>query len=305
MLSDMVHGDHQIIAPSEGKAREWSTALAAMGIDHRIDRAAGISVVHVASDRADAADETIEAYEKENADWPPARAWPPAEERPTYKTWAALWGPALIFLFYAWLGAYDPEIPVLRAASADAERIVSGEWWRVVTALSLHSGFVHLAGNAIFLSLFAHAVCREMGSGLGWMLILGGGIAGNTAVAWLPYTSHVAIGASTASFAALGILSIHMAVVNYRRTRSWRSIWSRTWIPLAAGLALLALLGGSEGSDVAAHVFGFLCGLLLGLPFSVLGTRWLPFWGQRLLELLSLLTVLVAWTFPFTLAALP
>ena len=36
------------------------------------------------------------------------------------------------------------------------------------------------------------------------------------------------------------------------------------WIPLAAGLALLALLGTSERADLLAHATGFIVGLPLG-----------------------------------------
>ena len=43
---------------------------------------------------------------------------------------------------------------------------------------------------------------------------------------------------------------------------------SRRWyLPLAAALALLALLGsGGENTDLGAHLLGFATGILLGLP---------------------------------------
>jgi hypothetical protein len=148
--------------------------------------------------------------------------------------------------------------------------------------------------------MFSQAVFRIMDSGLGWMMILFTGIAGNAAVACLVDSSHVAVGASTASFGAIGILSMHMAVENYRRTRIWRSLWSRTWIPLCAGLALLGILGTSPGSDMLAHGLGFLFGLILVLPVAIFGSGWLPFLGQRFLELLSLLIVFGAWAMAFS-----
>jgi hypothetical protein len=39
----------------------------------------------------------------------------------------------------------------------------------------------------------------------------------------------------------------------------------RPWLAIAAGLALLAMLGAGEDTDVLAHFFGFLAGIPLGL----------------------------------------
>ena len=294
---------NHITPPDEQTAWEWSTTLSAIGIPHRVDGHAGDWLITVPADRAAEARETIDKYETENRDWPPVTVPAPPAPRTTVMPWDALWGPGLMLLFYVWLGPYDSGDALLRAAASNSEQILAGEWWRVITALTLHSDFTHFAGNAVFLFIFAQAVCRIMDSGLGWFLILATGIAGNTAVACLADQLHVAVGDSTASFGAIGILSMHMAVENYRGTRIWRSLWSRTWIPICAGLALLGILGTSPGSDLLAHGLGFLFGLLFALPVAIFGSRWLPFWAQRLLELISLLLVFTAWAFVFTLTS--
>jgi len=66
------------------------------------------------------------------------------------------------------------------------------------------------------------------------------------------------VGASTAVFGALGSLA---ALPRHRR---------RPWIPLGAGLALLAFLGTSKRADFAGHLFGFVAGVLLGAGVSLL-----------------------------------
>jgi len=159
----------------------------------------------------------------------------------------------------------------------------------------MHSGLDHLVGNLLSLFVLGHAVCRLFGGGLGCLLMLGSGMAGNLAVAWLVRSHHVSVGASTASFGAIGILVAYQCLRLLRGWHEWRSIWSRTWIPLGSGICLLALLGTGPDSDVGAHLFGFTFGLILAIPVSLWGIRWLSDWGQRALALICLALVLSAW----------
>ena len=66
----------------------------------------------------------------------------------------------------------------------------------------------------------------------------------------------VSIGASTAVFGALGALAV---LPQLRR---------RAWVPLGAGMALLAFLGTSGRSDLAGHLCGFAAGVALGAGAS-------------------------------------
>ena len=44
----------------------------------------------------------------------------------------------------------------------------------------------------------------------------------------------------------------------------------RAWLPLGAGLAFLSILGSAgEHADLAAHLFGFMAGLILGAFYGV------------------------------------
>ena len=153
---------------------------------------------------------------------------------------------------------------------AHAGRILDGQWWRLVTALTLHADLLHLISNLAFGGLFIVWLCRDLGSGLAWSLLLGSGILGNLANAWLQPTDHSSVGASTLVFGAVGILAA-LSLVRYRRHRKKR--WA---LPVAAALALLALLG-TEGknTDLGAHLFGFVFGIGLGLAAEYLvGTVW-------------------------------
>jgi membrane associated rhomboid family serine protease len=252
----------------------------------------------VPASQAAAALAELEAYEADCRTWrvPP---WRPAAWQPAHHTTVAIWGTGFTLAFYAWFGPYAAEDRLLAGAAAASEVMRAGEWWRAVSALTVHAGFSHVTGNALCLLFLGHAVCGLFGGGLGWFLMLASGVAGNLAVAFLLRGDHVSVGASTASFGAIGILVAFQTVQMLRRWREWRSIWSPVWAPLGAGIMLLALLGTGPESDLAAHVFGFLFGGLLALPFCVRRQRWFPEWAQRLLELACVLLVLSAWSAVF------
>jgi len=154
--------------------------------------------------------------------------------------------------------AYHAEI--VQRFGSSAERIVDGSWHLSVTALFLHGDTLHLAGNMAGIVLFCSAVVSICGLGTGWLMVLLSGTAGNLANAFFYQTEHISIGASTAVFGAVGILS------TIRATRLFREKAPRikALLPVGAGLALLGLLGSSEQTDVLAHFFGFCAGGVLG-----------------------------------------
>ena len=83
---------------------------------------------------------------------------------------------------------------------------------------------------------------------------------------------HSSIGASTAVFAALGIMVAHAL----RPRASMPQSKMKRWSPLIAGVLMLAFIGvGGEHTDVVAHVTGFLAGLMIGWIGCRLPDRWL------------------------------
>jgi membrane associated rhomboid family serine protease len=153
------------------------------------------------------------------------------------------------------------------AGEAQAGLILGGEWERVVTGLTLHADFGHLLSNLIAGSVFGLFVSQMLGSGFAWLMILVAGSVGNAVNAFLQQSSHTSVGASTAIFGAIGLL----AVVALRHRARWRA-GLRKWIPLAAGLMLLAFLGiEGERVDVGAHLAGFAAGALLGAGILAAG----------------------------------
>jgi len=280
---------------SDQKTSEWIAVLAAAGLDYHLSHQPEGWTIHVPPEHSTVARVEITAYEEDLKGWPSVAPAPlePAPASPGGTS--PLWVCGLMITFYMWLGPYNSGSAPLREASVDAEAFLGGEWWRVITGLTIHSDPTHLAGNILSLLLLGYAVCLSFGGGLGWALILATGIAGNTAACIFHGPGHLSVGASTACFGALGLLSTRQAIRNLRHHGLAGGIWSRTWIPLGAGIAVLTMLGTGQGSDLAAHAFGFACGLLFCVPFSPCNADSVPPWAQRILQLACITVVMTAW----------
>ena len=57
----------------------------------------------------------------------------------------------------------------LGAGEFAAGRVLAGEWWRTVTALTVHVDCDHVAGNSAFGAFFGYFVGRYLGRGVGWL----------------------------------------------------------------------------------------------------------------------------------------
>ncbi len=148
---------------------------------------------------------------------------------------------------------------IYAAGELRATAVRAGEIERVVTALTLHADPAHVVGNAVATAIFVSAAGDWIGPGLALLLTVAAGAAGNLVAALLD-AGHLAIGFSTATFGALGLSAVFGFVARYRDHVARR----RAWLALGAGVALLALLGAGERSDVLAHILGLVAGAALG-----------------------------------------
>ena len=120
----------------------------------------------------------------------------------------------------------------------------------------------HLGANAGFGFLFGSACAALYGAGRGWLLVLACATAANLAeAAWMP-AGMSSLGASTAVFAALGLVT-----ARGRSAAHGSGLARGLYGALIAGCLLLALLGtGDAHTDVLGHALGFAFGLGAGLP---------------------------------------
>jgi len=238
-------------------AQDWELVLIAQGLSPRVRRTEDGFLLCVPQEQAGKALAGLSAYERENA----------AKDREGESIGFAGMGTglfvAVLLLVFHFVTVFtSPTLPWFERGGADAERIMHGEFWRAVTALTLHADTVHAISNAFGAALFLGAAAGTLGPGLACVLVLLAGAGGNLANAVLHGSSHISVGASTAIFGAVGILG-GSAMARQRSAQVGRR---RAWVPIGAALALLALLGTEgENVDVLAHLFGFLIGAVLGI----------------------------------------
>ncbi len=176
----------------------------------------------------------------------------------------------------------------------DGERVQAGQWWRLWTSLTLHVSADHLFANLAGGVWFGYLAARQLGSGTAWLLIVTGAALANAIEAqWSP-PQYRSVGASTAVFTALGLMAAHSWKLRYPIRQSW----ARRWAPLVAGTVLLGWLGtAGEGTDIIAHLLGFVVGCALGAAAGFVRIeKMLARIPQWLAGLAALGSVAIAWS---------
>lgn len=245
------------LARRQREADDWALVLQSEGLLAEVRRGRDGWRLETAASDAARARELLAAWERENRREPEPEP-PPLAPFP-WLAMAAL--SAALLGFFAVTGPRAGASDWFGAGAARSSRILGGEWWRAVTALTLHADAGHVLGNVLGATLFAGTLWQRFGSGVGFALLVAAGTLGNLANALLRGAGHSSVGASTAVFAAVGALAGD-ALVQRRVPRGGRLA------PLGAGLGILAMLGTSERADLWAHFFGLAAGLLLGIPVA-------------------------------------
>jgi membrane associated rhomboid family serine protease len=181
----------------------------------------------------------------------------------------------------------------LTSGRVDGVLLRQGEWWRAITALTLHSGLRHLLGNIAFGVFFGLVAGRLLGSGVTWLVVVIAAAAGNVLNTILLDSAHRSVGASTAVFATLGLVAGFV----WRSKLMAQHRWAYRLGPIVGGLALLAYTGtGDQNTDIGAHLSGFACGFGSGIILTLFPQQF----GARQVQLAcgaaAALIVAFAWT---------
>jgi rhomboid protease GluP len=247
------------ITPYARRAEEWATVLAASGIRHRLAPISGGWAV--AGDDGARASATLRAYDEENR--PDVKVADSTIGRDAIGLGVAV--AVLLLGFFAITGPRAAGRTWFERGSATAGRILHGEVWRTITALTLHADLAHVLGNAIFCAVLIPPVCHALGPGTGlWVLLLSGAL-GNWLTALVHGAPYSSVGASTLTFGAIGVLAAQALVARWRTGTARR----RPWVVIVASLVLLSMLGTAEGADVLGHLFGLLVGTVLSVAVSL------------------------------------
>lgn len=282
------------LAPTRALAEEWALVLEAEGMAPEIRSLGDEFVLLVGSDDAHRAVNALWAYESENrpAPTPFVHDW---TGRGPFLTAVGIAAAMLIFFI---VGIFtEPVLHWYERGSASAERILHGEFWRTVTALTLHADFAHVIANSIAAVFLLTAAGTVLGPGVAVALVVATGATGNLLNAMLHGWSHVSVGASTAIFGAVGLLGGIGAA--RRRGRGIRG--RRAWVPLVASVALLAMIGTSGPRvDLWAHFLGLLVGGVAGTCLAAFVDRQISHQLQWQCGIATIVVILVCWMMAFS-----
>ena len=267
---------------SQRAIAECELVLTAIGIEARIERDSTGWLLFTRREMATAARQQLALYHQENRN---SRR----QRDPSPKIDSGLVGCAF-YIGIVWLVWTLESIGLANQFSQNGAMWVygvreQGEWWRTVTALLLHADIAHLVGNSAFGLLFGVLAGRYYGSGVAWLLIVLCGACGNFLNAQLQHYNFVSIGASTAMFAAVGLIGGMFFRRRFLRGRGWKY----NAIPIAGAIGVFAFMGiGTERTDVVAHFTGLICGLFAGIVVASFDIRRIGTSGQVIAGILTL-----------------
>ena len=134
------------------------------------------------------------------------------------------------------------------------------QWWRLVMAMFLHGGLIHIGFNMMALMQFGPALEELYGSARYLFLYVVTGALGFLVSAWI---GHFSLGASGA---LLGLVGAMLAVTTKRGGSFMRELRSR----LIYSVVILFLIGfwGGFGIDNSAHLGGFAAGFIFGKIYA-------------------------------------
>jgi rhomboid protease GluP len=264
--------------------------LHSLDIPYQVVRGPDTVALAVPAPFAERAKYELWQYDQENRKKPPP---PPPLELESQNGVPGALVYIIVVCLVAWLAAgHFLGRDWFSAGRVDGELIRQGEWWRTITALTLHAGTRHLLGNIGFGVLFGMLAGRFVGSGVAWLGILMAGGAGNWLNTILLDSTHRSVGASTAVFAALGLLAGFV----WRARLMSQERWPYRLGPVIGGIALLAFTGtGDENTDIGAHLAGFVCGFATGTALTLAAARLANPLLQKIAGAASLSLVFAAW----------
>lgn len=186
----------------------------------------------------------------------------------------------LMFYLLEMNGGSTSPITLIEFGAKYNPLILEGEWWRIVTSMFLHVGFLHLFMNMLALFYLGTAVERIYGSFRFFFIYFLAGIAGG--LTSFVFNTQVAAGASGAIFGLFGAL-LYFGVIHKKlffRTMGWNLLFI---------IGLNIFIGATIPQiDNSAHMGGLIGGFLASGALSLPRTK------KRIIQFLFLTVYAVA-----------
>lgn len=247
---------------SYGQAMDWSLVLISQGIESVIeqDSDSGAWLLKLEPAQLVRARKTIQQYLRENRH----RRW--QRELPStgllFDGRSVFWFMTLILIH----SIVEAGLEGLRLAGrVDSLALEQGEWWRCFTAVMLHADIPHLVANTSSGIILLGFAMGAYGAGAALLGTLLAGAFGNVFAYCFHAQAYHGLGASGQIMGALGMLAVY-SLLHRQQSPSGTLLWRA----VLGSLMLFVILGLNPGTDVLAHLGGFLGGILSGILLALL-----------------------------------
>jgi rhomboid protease GluP len=231
-----------------------SLALASEGVRHWIEFNGDDFLLTVDPADAARAHKVLQQYNRENEGY--------RVVDPEVAPFDLYLSPALHLAIPALFSFWAASVPwgrwMEQQGGAAAARILHGglfhgEWWRTLTATTLHADSEHFLGNMLSGYFIFNLLRRRCGPGTSMLLLTLAAMLTNWTVAAISPPHYFSIGFSTVVFAGLGLL----AGIETRFFPQGLRPGLRNITPLLGAFFLAVMTGLGEDSDIRAHFIGF------------------------------------------------
>ncbi|MCL2752657.1 MAG: rhomboid family intramembrane serine protease [Defluviitaleaceae bacterium] len=148
----------------------------------------------------------------------------------------------------------------------------NGQWWRFVTPIFLHIGFVHLLFNTMWIAIIGIRLEKFIGHFKFLAIYLISGIAGNVAMMLLSHNA-VGAGASGSIFGLFGgMFAYALATKKQPGDLSVQTLAILIILQVGMGFAMPGMIDGAITAN-SAHIGGLVCGLVLGFVFALFSKK--------------------------------
>lgn len=256
----------ETLCVSEGtyrQIRDDSLVLLSQGIEHRLLRSEeGPFQIFIVPEFETAARQQLDLYHREN---PPKEENPPIPLSFSLQPLWVLLAPVIFTLidFSDKLNLHGPGV-------SDAAKVMKGEWWRSLTAQTLHGDMRHLASNLLCGYIVMNMITFRIPLLRLAPFIAAAAAIANICVSATVQTDFRSLGFSSFVFAAIGCL----AVIEFRLMPRESHGMLRRFAPLCGAASLAVFLGLGENADILGHAYGFIAGLFCGFIPKKKSLRW-------------------------------
>ena len=256
----------ETLCVSEGtyrQIRDDSLVLLSQGIEHRLMRSEeGPFQIFIVPEFEAAARQQLDLYHREN---PPKEENPPIPLSFSLQPLWVLLAPVIFTLidFSDKMNLHGPGV-------SDAAKVLKGEWWRSLTAQTLHGDMRHLASNLLCGYIVMNMITFRIPLLRLAPFIAAAAAIANICVSATVQTDFRSLGFSSFVFAAIGCL----AVIEFRLMPRESHGMLRRFAPLCGAASLAVFLGLGENADILGHAYGFIAGLFCGFIPKKKSLRW-------------------------------